>query len=270
MSAAAHHPGAREARPKPRQRSPLVRGLRTLELLQEQPSTVSEVARALEVNRSSAQRLLHELETAGYVARDPESRRYAAEPRRQVVRPNGLPARALAGGQPEGEWGEAIHQVLQELRDLAGESTMFSVPARDRMLYVAFYPTDHPVGVQESIGSARPVHASAVGKAYLSALGPAALDIVLGRLNYSDGTDMAAKGPFQLRDMLGEVRRQGYAVDHDETFEGLSCVATPVFVNGTILVGAAGITGPTHRFAAERVEEYGELLTRRVRNVVAE
>ena len=55
------------------------------------------------------------------------------------------------------------------------------------------------------------------------------------------------KAPFQLRGMLDRARDQGYAVDRDETFVGLSCVAVPVIVNGSTLVGAAGITGLTHR-----------------------
>ena len=145
---------------------------------------------------------------------------------------------------------------------------MFAVPARDRMLYAAFFPTGHPIGVQESIGSVRPMHASAVGKAYLSALGAQTLDVVLGRLAYREGTDRAAKGPFQLRDMIADIRRLGYAVDHDETFEGLSCVATPVFVNDHILVGAAGVTGPTHRFTADRVQEYGDFLVGNARHLI--
>lgn len=253
---------------RPKQRSPLLRGLRCLEILQEQSATVAEIARSLEVNRSTAQRLLQELESAGYIQRDSDSRRYfAGSP--QSIRGSGQVQEPVSEPS-EGEWGEVLHQTLTIVRDLAGESTMFAVPARDQMLYAAFYPTDHPVSVQELVGSGRPMHASAVGKAYLSALGPATLDIVLGRLNYSDGTDKAAKGPFQLRDMLGEVYRQGFSVEHGETFEGLSCVATPVFVNGTILVGAAGITGPTHRFSDQRVKKYGELLVGRVRNLKSE
>ena len=62
----------------PRQRSPLLRGLRTLELLKETPLTVSQIARMLDVNRSSAQRLLQELEGANYVVRDRATRRYSA------------------------------------------------------------------------------------------------------------------------------------------------------------------------------------------------
>ena len=99
----------------------------------------------------------------------------------------------------EGEL-EVLHHELRAIRDLAGESTVFAMPASDRMLYAAFYPTGHPVGVRESIGSARPMHASAVGKAYLSALDSPTLDVVLGRLNYSEGTDRAAKGPIELRE----------------------------------------------------------------------
>lgn len=254
-----------EVATKPKQRSPLLRGLKCLEMLQEQTATVSEVARFLEVNRSTAQRLLQELESAGYLERDRDSRRYFVGSPKSI---RGLgDGQNVSDGSSEGDWSEALHQTLTIVRDLAGESTMFAVPARDQMLYAAFYPTDHPVSVQELVGSRRPMHASAVGKAYLSALGPTALDILLGRLNYSEGTEKAAKGPFQLRDMLEEVYRQGYSVEHGETFEGLSCVATPVLVNGTILVGAAGITGPTHRLTDQSVEKYGELLVTRVRNL---
>lgn len=114
------------------------------------------------------------------------------------------------------------------------------------------------------------MHASAVGKAYLSALPPAALDMVLGRLDYNTGTDNAARGPLQLRDRLEEVRTRGYAVDHDETFVGLSCVAVPVIVNGSTLVGAAGVTGLTYRFTAERVDQFRSLLVSRLRILVAD
>jgi excisionase family DNA binding protein len=257
----------------PRQRSPLTRGLQTLDLLAEQPSTISELAQVLGVNRSTVHRLVRELELAGYIERDGGSRRFVVTSRRPVAsRPPVAPAAASGPAETPaeglgGDWGEASYHALRDLKDIVGESTMFAVPARDRMLYVAFFSTDHPIGVQEAIGSARPMHASAVGKAYLSALPLAVLDIVLGRLDYTGGTENAAKGPFQLRDMLDEVREQGYAIDHDETFVGLSCVATPVIVNGSTLVGSAGITGLTPRFTAERARHFGALLLGRLHHL---
>ena len=151
-----------------------------------------------------------------------------------------------------GDWGEVSYQALRELRDLVGESTMFANSARDRMLYIAFFSTDHPIGVQEAIGSARPMHASAVGKAYFVSPAPAAPGHRAGPPRLQRRHRKRGKGPFQLRDTLDEVREQGYAIDHDETFVGLSCVATPVIVNGSTLVGAAGVTGLTHRFLPDR------------------
>jgi DNA-binding IclR family transcriptional regulator len=252
--------------PSLRHRSPLIRGLQALDHLRECPSTASEVAHVLGVNRSTASRLLQELEAAGYVMRDPSGRRFVAAP--DKFGPGRLVARLKEGHRAyDSSWGEVMHRELRRLRDELGESTMFAVPARDRMLYAAFFGTDHPIGVQESLGSARPMHASAVGKAYLSALPSALLDVVLGRLDYSGGTERAARGPFQLRDMLDEVREKHYAVDHDETFVGLSCVATPVIVDGSTLVGAAGVTGLTQRFNQERVEAFGAVLVERLHNL---
>ena len=244
-------------------RSPLLRGLYVLELVGERPRSVSQIAEALEVNRSTALRLLQELHGAGYVTRDDRDRTYAL-----AGQPPTRLDRATESEQPEvptsSEWLEDLHSTLSEIRDVAGETTIFAVPARDRMLYASFFPTDHPIGVQESIGSARPMNASAVGKAYLAALEPTRLDIVLGRLSYTEGTDRAARRPIQLRDMLDEVRTNGYAIDHDETFEGVSCVAVAVVVSGSFLAGSAGITGPTHRFPEARVKEFVTLLIDRL------
>lgn len=253
-----------------RQRSPLARGLRLLDHLRERPATISELARLLEVNRSTILRLVRELRQAGYIDQDPASRRFYVGPEKRSSNiasegaDMGAPLLRKRGWE---DWVEIVQHKLANVRDMLGESTMFSVPARDRMLYSAFFNNDHPVGVQEAIGSARPMHASAVGKAYLSALPASALDIVLGRLDYNSGTENAAKGPLQLRDRLEEARETGYAVDHDETFVGLSCVAVPVILNGSALVGAAGVTGLTHRFTSAQVGEFGALLLSELRHI---
>ena len=83
-----------------------------------------------------------------------------------------------------------------------------------------------------------------------------ALDAELGRLSYSGGTDLAAKGPIELRGRLGEAREAGFAVDRDETFDGVACVASPVRIRGS-LIGAAGISGPSSRLAESRIQELG-------------
>jgi IclR family acetate operon transcriptional repressor len=228
--------------------SHLARGLRALEILAAGGRTAADVARELEVNRSTALRLLNELEGAGYVARDQSSKRYRIVAERVY---------ALAASEEEPhDWTELIHPLLARVRDDVGESTILGVPANGSVVYMAFFPTDHPVSVRERIGTVRPMHASALGKAYLSALDDRSLALELERLSYQGGTALAAHGPDDLRRRLDEVRSSGYAIDRGETFDGVLCVAAPATVGGSV-VGAVGVSGPGERLADDRVHAIG-------------
>ena len=124
------------------------------------------------------------------------------------------------------------------------------------MVYLAFFPSSHPITLREQLGLVRPMHCSAIGKAYLSALEPADLDIQLGRIDYSEGSPAAAKGPIDLRVRLDEARNAGYAIDREETLEGGVCVAVPLRIAGA-LVGAVGVQAPAMRFPEARQVEIG-------------
>ncbi|MFB4288441.1 IclR family transcriptional regulator [Nonomuraea sp. ATR24] len=214
-----------------------------------QPLTAAELARELDVNRSTALRLLAELVATGYIARSPATKRYATVPAKFY----GL-VRA-----PETDWSQIIDPVLAAVRDECGDATMLAVSANDMMVYLSFFPTRHMVAVSEQLGTTRPIHCSALGKAYLSALDPDNLDAHLARLSYASGTEWASKTPAELRRRVEESRKAGYAVDRDETFDGVRCVAVPARIRGN-LIGAAGISGPSSRLPDTRIEELGEYL----------
>jgi IclR family acetate operon transcriptional repressor len=231
--------------------SQLARGLSALEALADGPKSASDVARLLDVNRSTALRLLQELRTLGYVARDSESKEYTTVSARIW---------ALVANSPDHvDWSEVVDPILSGLRDEFGEATLMGVPASGSMVYMAFFPSTNPIAVRERLGTVRPMHCSAIGKAYLANLDAEALDVELGRLSYVGGTEHAPRGPMELREHLEDARRQGFAVDRDETFAGGSCVAVPVWI-GDSLIGAAGISGPSSRFSGDQLEGLGRRL----------
>jgi DNA-binding IclR family transcriptional regulator len=240
--------------------SQLRRGLRALEELAAHPQTAAELARTLGVNRSTALRLLQELEGAGYVARDAASKRFSTVVERFY--------RLIALRDDHWDWAELIDSVLVSIRDEFGEAAMHAVPAGGSMVYLAFFPSAHPVAVREQIGTVRPMHCSALGRAYLSVLDEESLDVEAGRLGYEGGTDGAPKGPIELLARLAEAREQGFAVDREETFEGVVCVAAPTRI-GRALVGAAGVSGPAHRLPGEKVELIGRALAERLASLTA-
>jgi DNA-binding IclR family transcriptional regulator len=233
--------------------SPIQRAFRSIEALAEQSLTASDLARVLGVNRSTALRLLAELVATGYVARDEATKRYATVSTKFY----GL----IAMHEPHADWSELIDPILAALRDDCGEATMLGVPANGTIVYLAFFPSRHAVAVSEQLGTVRPMHCSALGKAYLSGMDSRALDAELGRLSYRGGTELAAHGPIELRGRLEAARASGFSVDSNETFPGVTCIASPVRFRGS-LIGAAGISGPSSRLPEARIAELGQRLVR--------
>jgi IclR family acetate operon transcriptional repressor len=231
--------------------SRLRRGLRALEELSVRPRTAAEVAREIGVNRSTALRILQELEAAGYLVRDGSSKRFSTVTERLYA--------LVVPPDDHWDWVELIHPVLASNRDRFGEASMHAVPANGSMVYLAFFPSHHPIAVRERIGTERPMHSSALGKAYLSALDPKSLDLELGRLSYEGGTDRAARGPLELGQRVADARKRGYALDREETFEGVVCLAVPTRISGA-LIGSAGVSGPANRLPEARIEEIAHAL----------
>jgi DNA-binding IclR family transcriptional regulator len=231
--------------------SPVRRAFAALESLADGPRTAADIARVLGVNRSTALRLMSELQMLGYVRRDPSDKRFATVPARFYP---------LMGSQVDhADWSEFIDPALAALRDEFGEAAIMGVPANGTMVYLAFFPSVHLVAVRERLGTTRPMHCSALGKAYLSALDDRALDGELALLTYRGGTPKAARGPIELRERLERARHSGFAADLEESFEGATCVAAPLRIGGS-LVGAIGLSGPSARLGDERVAEIGQRL----------
>jgi DNA-binding IclR family transcriptional regulator len=231
--------------------SQIRRAFRALETLTGGPQTAAGIAQVLGVNRSTALRLMAEIEALGYVVRDPETKSYAIVPARFYP--------FISSHVDHLDWSMVVDPVLSDLRDQFGEAAIMGVPANGTMVYLAFFPSVHVIMVRERLGTTRPMHCSALGKAYLSALDDRALDSELALLNYQGGTEHAARGPIELRERLEETRRRGYAIDRDETAEGVTCVAIPARIGGA-LIGAIGLSGPSNRIGDQRVAEIGERL----------
>jgi len=205
------------------------------------------------MNRSTALRLLTELDKTDYVSRDPDTKCFS-------IVPSGLLSLAARPG-PRRDWVQVVDQVLSRVRDETGDSTVLGVPSDQAMVYLVFHPTNHVLSVTETVGARRPMHCSALGKAYLSALPEEELHREVARMSFDGGTPRAASDASHLIERIEEAQKDGYALDLEETLDSIRCVAVPVRVQGS-LVGAAGITGPSTRMTVARTRELGARLKR--------
>jgi DNA-binding IclR family transcriptional regulator len=229
----------------------VLRALAVLEELAVAPRTAAEVARRFDVNRSTSLRLLNELEAGGYVQRDPATLHYRILPQRFYA--------LVTNSDDHWDVMTVVNPLLARLQERSGEASMLGVPAPRSMVYMAYYPSSHPVGVRERIGTVRPVHSSALGKAYLSTLEDDLLERELEGLTFQGGTEHAPHDAPALRRHIEAARERGYALDEDETFPGVSCVAAPARIGGSV-IGSVGISGPSSRLDADALARLGALI----------
>jgi IclR family transcriptional regulator, pca regulon regulatory protein len=225
----------------------LSRGLCILETFSESQTSLSltEIAAATGLGKSTAFRFAYTLEALGYLARDPESKRY--RPGLQVLRLgftalNSMGLRQIA--QPH----------LKALSARCGETTNMTIRDGAEVVYIARNRTGQIVGINLSLGSRLPVYCTSMGKAQLIDLSADQLRDLLGEGPY------VAQGPNTLTSLatlaaeLEKVRQQGYAVNDEELAAGLRSVAAPIRDCDGEIVAAINVSVPSARVSRQQLE----------------
>lgn len=232
-------------------------GVRIIELLAQRPCSTSEVARHLQVDRSTARRLLQVLIEYGWVTPGSGTALFSLNVTHlYALAGNGHERQALPG---------LVMPTLTRIRDRVGESAALGVPSGSSMVYMVYASSHHAVTVREAVGSVRPMHASALGKAYLSALSEADLEQALKGIVFHDATPRAVKSVLELRQVVTVTREQGYATDIEECSAGVVCIGVPVRVGPEcLLVGAIAVSGPRERLIMLGLEHVAAIVKEEV------
>ncbi len=216
----------------------VARALALLDALAEGPAGVNALARRIEVNPSSASRLLATLERGGLVEREPGG------PYRLGLHLVALADRVLARLDVR----DLARPQLRALVEQTGETATLSVPGGEEAVTVDFVPGGSSVVSIARMGRPSIGHATAVGKVLLAFRGgePAALTAY---------TDRTITDPARLAAVLAAVREHGWADAEGEREPDLNALAAPVTDRGGELAAILGLQGPAARFTAARRAE---------------
>jgi DNA-binding IclR family transcriptional regulator len=218
------------------------RAFAILDALRSGPARVTDLARRVDLPKSTVARLLATLQSVGAVERDPDGVRYrACREWAQSAGPGGGIETIVAMARPS----------LVGLVERLGESAGLSVPDGYLAHYVAQVDSGNPVQVRDWTGERIPMHAVSSGLVFLADLPREALSDFL-RHPLSEFTSHTVTSPAQLRRRLQQVRADGYAWVEEEFAEGINSVAAPVRrVDGRTLA-ALHVHGPSYRFPGRR------------------
>lgn len=238
--------------------------LNTLRVLEEvaarQPVGVGELARLLEMPKSSVQRALHTLNTAGWICPA------AAEITRWRVTTKALDV----GRHASGDLGlrDAAVPVMEELRKRTEETIHLAVPEADKAVLIERLETSKPVRISMALGHALPLHASANGKAML-ATGPATVVDDLIARGLARYTETTITDPSALRADLDAIRHRGYATNSGEWRSDVGSVAAAVLAGPDEPIASLSVNVPIGRLTEVSRPLYGTAVREAARTLSA-
>jgi IclR family acetate operon transcriptional repressor len=212
---------------------------------------LEQVARAAGLNESTALRYLLSLSKHEFVERDDATGRFRLGLGlfRLGMRSIGF-RDAITAAQP----------VMEKLRARFGESVNLATRQRGQVVLVHVLESAAPARKGAKAGESDFWHASSLGKALLAALPAGEVQALLGPGPYEGYTPNTIVGTDELARDLERARNRGYAVDDEESVEGLRCVGAAIFNHGGAAEYAISVSGPKSRMPYQRTEEVGAAL----------
>ena len=238
----------------------LSRGLEMLELLSEHPDGMElhQIAKAMQMPKSSAFNLLHTLLQYKYLRRIDNSPRYQLGLRLFEVGSAAVNHVDLTG---------VIRQYMADISRACNETMHCGILSGAEVVYIDKMESTQSIRMSSHVGVRMPLHATAMGKAFLACLSE---DEVRGLYL---GRELIALTPYTITDMgalvkqLALIRDTGYATETQESNLNVSCIGVAIRGRDGRPAYALSISAPSFRMGEEETQAYGQMLLRAQRKI---
>ncbi|HEY5208087.1 MAG TPA: IclR family transcriptional regulator C-terminal domain-containing protein [Stellaceae bacterium] len=181
--------------------------------------TLTEVAAYTGLSPATARRSLYTLQALGYIS---------SHGRRFMLRSKVLDLGSAFWSSMKIE--EVAQAHLREIVDSVGDSSSLAVLEGHDVLYLAHAASRRTIRMAAEIGARFPAYATSIGRAMLAHLDPPVLERYLDSVVMKPLTERTVTDPTRLKQILTDVRKNGYACTQDELDYGLASVAVPVMI----------------------------------------
>lgn len=212
---------------------------------------ITEIARKLDIHKATAQGLVQTLVSEGFLAQDPESRKYQLG---FIIYELGV---SLASALK-------INQIsvdpAHRLAIKTGYLVRLCIPDQDSAIVVLdAYPRAKPF-LYPQFGLRFPLYCTSMGKAILAHWSAERLEEYCSQIEFFAFTRNTIVNKQELIEELAQVRRKGYAVNREEHFLSRSAIAAPIFDSGGEVTAAINIVADPSRLLGDNVDNFAPLV----------
>ncbi len=209
------------------ERSAADKTLEVLEALADH-SRVADIAKSTALPKPTVHRILQTLVRHGFARTDGQGE-YVGGPR----------ILSLAGRflQPL-DIAEQVRPILRDLQERTGWTVHLALLSGDEAVYVAKLEGAKPYTLASRVGMSLRLHCTSIGKAILATMPDTEVRALLARTGMPARTEHTLTDEDSLLADLAEVRRRGYAEDHEENEAGVRAVGAAVFDHTGEVFGA--------------------------------
>jgi len=195
---------------------------------------VTEISKVLGVQKSTTHSLLQTLMGRGFVQQN-ENGRYA------------LGVRLIELGQvckDKLDVREAARPLMLELANETRQIALLAVLARNELIIVEKVEPERPFLIIPKFDFSVAVHSTAVGKVLMANAPDEIIDKIISS-GLEKYTDFTLTDREALLNELEAVRQQGYGMGCNETINGVTCLAVPIFDNSRKVMAALSVSCPS-------------------------
>lgn len=142
--------------------------------------------------------------------------------------------------------------IMHNLADATEETVSLFIRYGNEALCISRVEGKHVQALSMEVGSTLPLYTGAASRVLLAALPDDRVeDILSGKLRQL--TRFSEINPARLREIVAEIRHQGYAISDEDVTLGVAAISAPIYGAEAEVVGAITISGITQRLTRDRM-----------------
>ncbi len=217
-----------------------------------EPMRLNDLSQRIGMPDSTVLRILNTLVQKGYAYQEENTHRY------------GLTLRISSIGQMVSSTlhiRDIVKPYLKRLSVLSGESACLTIEEGMEVIYIDVEDgVDGMLKIMQRIGKRAPLHATGVGKIFLTQYSQEQMQRLLTEKGLVPLTAHTLTTVEALTAEVQKIREQGYAIDDEECELGARCVAAPLYSYDNKIIAAISITGPSLRIDDGKLDQLRQLV----------